>query len=172
MQLSQIERLTLLNQFEILKRLDKTDEYDHLIVVLREGYVSEYQRIADLVSGEVSAEDCRLVSDTLAMFRSLEHYHDTANDGDLKKRHFSHFVGFDGNHEGRLRGLARHEMLDRGMWSESRRREKDTDGFNSHSRTRESYRRMIAEWKQRGEPHPLTKDDAHAIVEAAKLPYG
>src|SRR6266496_4199766 len=86
MKLDVYQRTVLINQFEILKRLDPKGEWDNAITVFRNGYESEYRDY--MVDGReiLSEEAADEVIQILQMFRTLDQAKSKAK-----------FEGFDGN---------------------------------------------------------------------------
>lgn len=170
MNLTKIERLTLINQFKILKKLENTDDYDENIQILEEGYSFFYRNIFEHLYEDLSEADCKFVRDVLSMYRTIERYKEDSKDVGIAKRPFSHFAGFDGNEESHLLSFALFELSKDNSWDESKpyRDKPYTDGFNSHMPARAIYEQMLAAWTSLGRRHPMSAEDVAAVLGANK----
>ena len=171
MNLTKLERLSLINQFEIRKRLEKTDAYDEWIKVLEEGYSLWYSEIFRNLSDDLSEEDCRFVSNVLSMYRAIHYYRQSAKEP-LKDTTFAEFAGFSGNEEGHLRSFALFEIHKDNSWDEQKSREQETDRFNSHMPVRDVYERMLRVYKglTLDAMSKLTKEQVEQVLAAASYP--
>ncbi|CUB24276.1 hypothetical protein BN2127_JRS3_03780 [Bacillus safensis] len=97
------QRAILINQFEILKRLDNNNEkdYDHNIEVLFNGYSTFYKKIFGDIEDEFPEEITRKVYDVLDMFRVLYSSYEQLTSEEKKEIDEKDvlFKGFDGNEE-------------------------------------------------------------------------
>lgn len=167
MKLTKYERKILINQFEIRKRLEATDQYDRLITILEEGYSYWYEEAVTGMCDDVSEDDCRFVRDVLLMFRMIEWYKQDSGDA-LEGELHTHFAGFDGNNEAELMGFAKFEIEGERQWDEQKRYAKITDGFNSHMPMRQIYERMLRVFNSLGSMRKLTRDDVMKVLAAAR----
>ena len=158
MELDRIQRLILLNQFEILNRLDpKSGDYGHYMEVLRRGYAVFYHEFLDSVDEvEMSEDDGDFVFEILEFYRTIENYKlRNPGDADIERHPWGTFPGFDGNHEAKFMALARFMINDGGLYQEQLQYSNKNDNFNSNARVIPKYMSMLEKWKQRGrEPEP------------------
>ncbi len=163
MKLDSYQRTVLINQYELLRKLDPKDtHWTNAIEVFRNGYESEYSTYLASEAEGLSEEGAREVTDILSMFRALERA------GSEEK-----FTGFDGNHpiEAKYGGFVSH------LWSTRRFNESqhaDIDGGNSHMEMLPIYKRMVVAWKNGNERarFPLTPEDVKRIEAAVHYPEG
>lgn len=164
MKLTQIERLLLLNQYEILKRLSPDErqksEHDLKISALWNGYDDDFEQMfahfPEPFNPAVEAE----VREILEMFRALG----PRDGGRIPAA--AHFVGFDGNEETEHYAYAEFLLEERELWRESPR---DDHNYNTHTTVLPDYRAMLEEWKVSEHKFELTADDVQRII--AKAPY-
>ena len=73
MQLTEAERLALINQYELLKGVypEREDRYDVLIKCLTDGYLKDFEAQAEHLEPELSNEIRQEVRQILEMFRAL-----------------------------------------------------------------------------------------------------
>jgi uncharacterized protein YfbU (UPF0304 family) len=185
--LSSQDRLVLAQQHEILAMLrpddDESRHHQEMAKVLREGYTGEYGAVFAGIYPEMPRSECKLVWDILDMFRvvgasvsrlSAEDRSTLGPDAERRLR----FGGFDLNdsREGKMLIYVRY-LVDRERWEELKPRLAEIgDDGNSHSRRRETYERMLAEFTpvfeeavrdMRGHPGDLlTVDDLKRVAEA------
>jgi hypothetical protein len=148
MQLTEVDRWVLMNQYRILARLDPEGlEGDHekAVTVLEHGYESEYGDLVPWLSEEpMSQEEGRRVLDILDMHRDLLWSYEDLEDKSGIERSEVAFLGFDGNNETRALGYARF-LIDSGRWTELA---DSADGLNSHMPTMDMYGRMLPVWRR------------------------
>lgn len=175
MELTRIERVLLINQYEILKRLDEGEERHHeqQIDILRNGYKTFYSELAEWVSDDMSLDASKLVIDVLTLYAWIERYkEDHPDDKDIETHSWSSFMGFDGNNESEYMGFAQFLVEKQGKFGEQRA-QLETDGFNSHTESVRKYVRMIEAWKcildKHGDVHDryvLAQDEVREILDS------
>ncbi len=169
MQLDLVTRWILLNQYRLLARLDPEaeEECNRAVEVLSSGFEAEYSNLnRSIIHEPLSDEDCGEVVDILQMHRELRHSFDgLADKADLDERAIE-FRGFDGNEEGRYFSYAQFLIHDEGKWPELA---DAGDVPNSHMPVVETYRRMLAEWRQCREAHERTYGIDEDRLTAAEL---
>jgi hypothetical protein len=157
------ERLTLWNQYEILKKLDPggAKEYDVNQEILASGYELYYPEInPSIYEKTVSAAVGEEVQDILNMFRALKFSCNSL--GYKPKSHWAEFDGFDGNDAGGQYGFARFLRRTLGRWEELKDRPD-----NSHSGVSlDRYRRMLGTWHRLGQKYDLSADEIEQMAEA------
>ena len=143
------QRLSLLNQFEILSKIDETNRsyYEIKVQILKEGFEYHYD---EYIWGELSdplpKEDSRFVLDVLTMYKNIINSKSNLDPNDQEKiqSHDTCFKGFDYNDpkEVKLASYAEFfiEKLDR--FKELIEDEK-FEGFNSHFPTTSTYQRYL-----------------------------
>lgn len=173
MKLTRVERWILSNQYRILEQLhpQEGDWYSRSREALEQGYEREYDRIAQFVYAD---KDCMPVEqgvevfEILLMFCELLDAYQTLDDTSIDPGYIR-FRGFDGNNE------AAHLAYCRYLCEDERntrfRRLERGDDYNSHMPLLDNYRRMLADWRERGGGRrQLTKDDVIAIISQAPHP--
>jgi hypothetical protein len=163
MKLTGTERLLLSNQFRILAKVEPAEagHYMENVKILENGYTREYSLLIDDFSEEMSANACELVDDILDMHRALKDAYEELQDKSGIRAADIKFHGFDGNNEIEYLRYASF-LFNQGRWEES----KGANGecANSHARTLDRYRDMLAQWKTSADRHKLTCEDIVRIV--------
>jgi uncharacterized protein YfbU (UPF0304 family) len=164
--LTDVERLLLANQYEILGLLKKDDDYSRMAENLRDGHKWLYEQQATQISENLLDADVDHVLSILAIYSDLRDSYNQLPDKLEVDEHLVEFPGFDGNSESELLHFSR-ALSEHGNYSETIGK----DARNSHMPTTDMYRRMIAEWMRLGEPrYPLSKDQILNIVQARVHP--
>ena len=166
LELTDVERLLLANQYDILGMLKKDDDYTRMAENLRDGHKWLYEEHATRISDNLPDEDVDHVLAILGIYSDLRDSYSELTDKSGIDEHFVSFPGFDGNNESELfhfaRALSKNESFSDTIGKDAR---------NSHMPTTDMYRRMIEEWKSMGEPHyPLSKDQILKITQARVHP--
>jgi uncharacterized protein YfbU (UPF0304 family) len=156
MSLTDFERLSLINQYEILKGLhpDHDHHYDPIIKALTDGYLRDFENLAGHLEPVLGDEVRTEVREIFDMFRALAPGHGA------KPRLI--FGGFDGNEEGEHYAYASFLLEDLDLWKESQ----DSD-LNSHTDMLSDYRKMLAVWKSWQDKWHPTADEIERIVAVA-----
>lgn len=173
MNLTQTERLILLNQYEILKKLDhkNAEHYNKATEILENGYTSYYKDLFRGLSPDMEKSECDFVVEVLEMYRAIEDYkRRNPTDSDVVNDPFSHFAGFDGNNEAECHGFAQFLINVQKKWQEQTPYEQQTDGYNSHTPMKDFYERMLDVRRSLGKPFPLSHAQVRAILQAAPHP--
>ncbi|MDP9379776.1 MAG: YfbU family protein [Chloroflexota bacterium] len=163
MQLSQVERWILTNQYRIMEILDSTKarQYARARKVLESGYELEYDSISQHIDRHtLGAEACREVRNILSMFVALSSSYTALTDTSGIEEQDITFRGFDGNSETAQMGYTRFLVDQKQMFTDLPR----GDSFNSHIPLLNTYRRMLREWEQSTYKYNLTKDDIIRIT--------
>lgn len=169
MDISVKERILLINQYEILKRLDKnnTKHYDELIEILSSGYSIFYNQIEGVLLDEMQESEGRIVLDILSVYRIIESYKKkNPNDKDIVDHLWSTFKGFDGNEEAEYLGFTQFLLNNQGKFTEQLIYNDQTDDFNSHMPVLDKYRKMINSWQNFGKKYNLSKENILQILNA------
>lgn len=157
------ERLTLWNQYEILKRLnpDDTKEYETNQEILSNGYEQYYSEIDPSISEKTTKPDVsREVEEILEVFRAIKF--SCKRLGYTPKSHWAEFEGFDANDGGGHYGFALFVRRTLGKWDELKDRPD-----NSHSATSlDHYRQMVRVWRRLDRSYELTTDQIEQIAVA------
>ena len=148
------QRLSLLNQFEILAKIDKENKshYEERVEILKEGYEYHYDEyIWGELSDPVSKKDSQFVLDVLKMYRDITWSKSNMDPDDQEKikSHHTFFPGFDYNDskEVKLAIYAEFYIEKLGRFQELIE-DKDFDGFNSHDLKIDTYERYLANYKK------------------------
>lgn len=163
MNISDVERLILINQFTILEEKNPQDSYYRQgREILESGYKVLYTEITNTLSKEMSEEDGEFVIDVLQMYRTLhDSYNNLEDKKDLKESDVV-FKGFDGNEEGNHYSFAKYFVQDFKRFSEF-----ENASFNSHSNKIPKYQRMLIEWRKLDRyDYDLTVEEINNIINA------
>src|SRR5690625_3786338 len=106
MKLSPTERQILINQYLILKKLDKNNDtghydandYDNFITILHEGYEGLYDKVLYNLNYSIPEEIVREVRDILYMYDRAIISHEKLSEDEKQNysRHKINHAGFDG----------------------------------------------------------------------------
>jgi uncharacterized protein YfbU (UPF0304 family) len=151
--LTKSERLILLNQYEILIKLDpeRAEEYGNFQTIVMSGYRPLYGELG-IIGDEIEETVYREVVDILDMFRFLKSSYENLADKDGIRQQDVEFKGFDGNGSQGHYGLVCFMIQDLGRWSEFRKYE-----LNSHSEVLPEYRDMLARFVRVPDKFNLSK---------------
>jgi uncharacterized protein YfbU (UPF0304 family) len=151
--LTYAERLSLWNQYEILKHLDPEEakQYERNQEILSSGYESFYTDMNLSIDPDpVSKQVCEEVLHILGMFRAINFA--CKKHGYTPKSGRAQFEGFDGNASTGHFGLARFLRRKEWKWDELA-----ASPDNSHNlASLDRYRSMLAKWEQISERYDLT----------------
>ena len=142
--LTPFERLQLVNQFEILEKLnpDDADHYAAKREIIEKGYTIRYEDVFSEVFDEMSIAECKYVYDVLDMYRVLIRSFGALTDKEGLSPDDVKFQGFDGNNESKRHAFVEH-LKKEGRWTEVL-----TGYLNSHSMSTMSlYPRMLSNFK-------------------------
>lgn len=151
--MNKIERLSLINQFEILKSLnpEESSYYEQKIEILEEGYIYHYDELFGNLSTELPKEDSRFVLDLLNMYRDINFSKSNFTEIQLEeiKDLSTQYQGFDYNdeYEARLGFYAKFFINDLHRFQELIEDE-DFDDFNSHWLMLDKYRLYLSRYEE------------------------
>lgn len=156
MQLTKVEKLVLINQYEMLKGIypNRREDYEVILSALQDGYEQDFEQLVCRSDTPLTEETYKEVRDILEMFRAI-----TGPEGSSVR-----FAGFDGNEETEHYAYARFLLEERGLWRESR---PENNEYNTHFPVLEDYRLMLSEWERLGRRHDLTAEELDQIVSKA-----
>ncbi|HAP8955145.1 TPA: YfbU family protein [Enterococcus faecium] len=152
--MDKFQRLSLVNQFELLAKFDDQNRsyYERKIEILREGYEYHYDdEIWSDLSEPLPKEDSRFVLDVLNMYRDINFSKSKLNldENQITKSYYTHFLGFDYNDpkEIKLAFYAKFfiEKLDR---FPELVEDKEFEGFNSHQLMTNTYNKYLSNYKE------------------------
>lgn len=169
MKLSLVERMLMVQNFEILARLnpEEAEQYERKIEVLRYGFELLYDDLAEeFVKGDtvVTEEEGMYVLSVLSMYDGLTHIVQDQQITVPEDVWFP-FPGFYGNEEMKEFVFAMHLNKD-GRWDALTR---DGEIPDSHMPTKDTYSRMLSVlngMKPRG-PGPLTEEQVLQVLRAS-----
>lgn len=155
-----IERRILINQYRILEALNP-DDREHALhrEILESGFVGQYGHVIREVE-ELSQEDCRLVSNSLSLYRALQHARKRLGDG-VATEHEVCFPGFDGNGETDFMAYARFLQTQRLFTDVT-----NENGFNGWDCEVPRYKRMLAAWETVDRKHEMTAEEVRRVLDA------
>ncbi|MCU6618544.1 YfbU family protein [Achromobacter mucicolens] len=168
MEISQRDRLMLINQYKILASLnkDEADHYNELISILENGYKVFYSQLDEWISDEMPEEQGRFVLDVLDLYRAIEDIKRATKDDRLLGHRYSFFPGFDGNNETAHMGFCRFLIETQGKFQEQKQYLLKNDNLNSHMPMIEKYIRMLEEAKNLPNKWRMSVDEALRVLEA------
>lgn len=148
MKLTKEARLSLLNQYRILERLDSesADHYRKLIAILENGYELHYGELDQAIVEPMDEEQCREVLDVLSMFEALGSSYKKLK-GEEKNgidKHRVEFAGYDGNNETELMGYVAFTVEQLKTFTHVVKRGK----YNSHFPAADRYREMLERFRR------------------------
>ncbi|MCS0030428.1 YfbU family protein [Vibrio diabolicus] len=166
--MSEIERLTLVNQFLILEKLypEEADYYEKNRIALQQGYQAHYRTVFEHLWDEMPEDQTREVLDILEMYRAITWSHSEFKKNqpiDPKYR----FPGFDGNEESDQLSYCHYFIVNLDRYQELVSNREYPD-FNSHCPMLPKYRKMLSVWKNLREQYSLslTPSQIERILEA------
>lgn len=150
MQLSDIERLILANQFRILEGLASNDElkknYRDKQIIVERGYIMEYEQlICTLQDNNMSETDYKEVREILTMFNDIQWSYDNLTDKTGVDANQITFKGFDMHTEAEQCEYAKF-FLKGSQVSPDFLRKMSSD-MNSHQPMLHEYKKMLGGWK-------------------------
>jgi uncharacterized protein YfbU (UPF0304 family) len=170
MKLSIVERFLIASHLQNLANLNPQDaqHYDHQREAIENGYEYHYSEVLGTITEDVLVEeDCQEVLDILHMFDVLEYSASQMSPKPEIKDWQYTFRGFDGNNEPKQLRYAEWFCTD-GRYAAFEARM--PNGFNSHSRVLDTYRRQLQVYRDLGEPLTVTKEQLEAVAAAAIHP--
>ena len=166
LQLTDIERLLLANQYDILGLLKKDEGYTKMAENLRDGHKWIYEQHATQISDNLPDDVAEHVLTILGVYSVLRDSYKQLSDKSGIDEHAVTFPGFDGNNEAELLHFA-HALSKNGNYAETIGK----DARNSHMPTTDMDRRQITEWKNLGSPrYPFSREEVLKIVDARTHP--
>lgn len=158
--LTDVQRMILANQHEILAILKQDEAHQCLAEQLRDGHEWLYSQELGAVSPTLSEVDTEFVVTILEIYTNLQNSFRVLADatgilgGELQ------FPGFDGATEA---GLLR---FSRALYKSKKYRcSLASRGGDSHAATRDRYGRMITRWEDLGTPaFPLSREQISSIL--------
>jgi uncharacterized protein YfbU (UPF0304 family) len=167
-EITDIERLSLINQFLILEKLnpEEAEYYEKNRIALEQGYKAHYKTIFEHLWDEMPEEKTKEVLDILEMYRSITWSYIDLNKGKKSDPKYA-FKGFDGNEESEQLSYCHYFIVNLERYQELVQNPEYPD-FNSHCRMLDRYRRMLAIWKQEKEKNDfkLTLEQINKIFAA------
>lgn len=180
MELSKVERIMLVNQFEMLKTSEQSiygDDYiDRYIEILINGYQNHYDEIFNFISDPMDKQKSEFILELFQMYDGIwKVVNENPDEFDEDDKYKAGFPGFDGNEPDRDYGYAsflgkHYNFYDlyeaKGIAKADRR----FGSFNSHgSENLNRYERMHEVYKdiiqQKGHWYLLTVEDVKNILE-------
>ena len=157
--LTPIERLTLLNQFRILNRLEPNEGWAETVAVLEGGFSNEYGTLLDYLGTELPADEGDFVVAVLVMYEAMQ-YAVPAGEGGERDPYV--FPGFDGNNEGAYLAYYKHIIDVQKRWDYLRRGR----DLNSHFPTLHLYRTMLIRFREMNVAiHEMTPEQAEELIQ-------
>ena len=166
--MTEIERLSLVNQFLILEKLypEEAEYYEKNRLALEQGYKAHYKTIFEHLRDEMSEEQTREILDILEMYRAITWAYSGCNKGKKVDSKYL-FPGFDGNEEPDQLAYCHYFIINLERYQELIRNPEYPD-FNSNEPMLSRYRRMLSVWNQEKVQYSLklTQEQIDKILEA------
>jgi uncharacterized protein YfbU (UPF0304 family) len=169
MDLNEKERLILINQYEILRKLDANDSerYEKNIEILSNGYEIFYDRLNPWSFDVMPEDESRFVLKVLDLYRFVEfHKENNPEDTEIIEHNWGTFKGFDGNNETDYMGFVQFTINTDGKYTEQLPYQNSTDNYNSHEATAGKYQSMIQKWQELGGKYKYPKETVLEILNA------
>jgi len=164
--LTNVDRLLLYNQFEMLRLLTlnsdspgNAETYEERQEIIASGYHWHYGDIFAHIEEPTPYKDSEEVIQILEMYRAIDNFRVENPDSDFSSPYIK-FLGFDGNNEIEQFSYARFIIQTQERFSESKH-------LNSHWPMLPTYRRMLRAWNKSVNPFKLTKEDIMRIEQAS-----
>jgi len=157
-ELTDLDRLILANQYEILGALKKDKSYEELAESLRNGHKWIYDGIFSGLADVLPEAQANFVLDVLGLFEKLQDFYNALPDKSGIESHEVLFPGFDGNGEGTLISFAA-AIRKKGHYEHVAA----ARNLNAHMPTIDLYVRMLDAWRNAGAPLRLDTSDYDAI---------
>lgn len=147
MNLTNVERLSFINQMKILEKLypENAEKLSQDRIALENGFSLHYEWIFEGLHEEMSKDDCSEILDILDMYRaitfSLRKMDATHT---LHEHRLAKFKGFDGNNERQHLDYVWYFIVELGRYDELKVGKLPT--FNSHTRMLSTYKKMLKRW--------------------------
>ena len=171
MKLDTLQRMMLVNQYEILSHLDPTSKsyYDERIEILRSGYEVFYDGFTAAYDSPMSVSESKFVLDVLDMYRAFEGFkHNNPKTTVFDKKFNAYFRGFDGNNETSYMGFVQFLIDVQKKYGEQLPYKDKTDDFNSHMPMADNYRKMLEVRSKLPNKFALSEADIEAILKAVE----
>ena len=166
--LSKYQRLSLLNQYNILRELaiirgDKkeADRYKEFITIITNGYVGEYNYLTEHLLDEFPEDESEFVWNTLEMYSYIYSSFKNIEKPQIDESKIL-FPGFDYYYESDYYEFCRYVLFDLKMFDELT--ENDRTDFNSHCRCCSKYHVMLNKWKNMGGPLDLSEKEIIDLI--------
>ena len=162
--LTNVERLILANQYEILSQ-QADNEYDTVKFLrtakqLRDGHKWLYEQIFEHIDDDLDNESAEFVVNVLSLHKALLSSYEQLDDKiDLKEKDVL-FKGFDGNNEGSLMYFAE-ALSEDGRFCEVL----EKGNLNSHCPMIRRYQEMLQTWETFDKEYKLSKEQILEIID-------
>lgn len=170
MKISQIEKLILLNQYEILIGLypENKKSYINKIKILENNYECFYESLIQSQSTpSINNSDLNFIRDILDFYRVI-HYYKKDNEihrKEIEDMEYSYFNGFDGNNELKFKIFCEYLINDRNEYIEQKEYFKENDDLNSHQEMIKIYNNIIKKWKLYDKNKDLNLKEIKSIIQ-------
>jgi len=147
--MDKFQRLLLVNQFEILSKIDAENgsDYEKKIEILKGGYELHYDDdVLDQILDPLSEEDCTFVIDVLHMYRDINYSKSKLDPSDQEKieSHNHSFLGFDYNDPKEIKLASYAEFFIKKLERfQELVEDEEFAGFNSHQTMKSTYQRYL-----------------------------
>lgn len=156
MEFTDVERVILANQYEILGKLGDEQAYLDLAENLRDGHEWIYnQKIS--VSPIFTKEQSDFVASILELYRVIQNSFDDLSDKGSLTEDRVKFPGFDGNNEGEYKRFFS-ALVENDQFAQVKA------NTNSHMRKVSTYKNMLDKWESLGKGYTLSLDDIETIL--------
>jgi len=166
LKLTDVERVLLANQYEILAYIKNDPHYEKLACTLRDGHEWLYSQDLDHISENLAADKAEHVIKILGIYGDMHASFEKLSNQDGIDAGSLSFPGFDGNNEADLYSFAR-ALQANGKFEKTL----GPNPRNSHHPTTEMYERMIEKHRELNKPNfPYSREQIIAILDAQTHP--
>lgn len=148
MELTDIERIILANQFEILAILkpDEKEEYLEKKEIVNKGYFLDFEQLyAFITENKITYAECAEVRSILCMFDNIQSSYENLTNKSSINENDIFFKGFDMQSEAEQCGYAEFFLSKRSTYNKFL--PKRTKDMNSHAPMLRQYREMLSAWE-------------------------
>ena len=154
------QRLILLNQYKILKKIypEEALQYSIYQEIVSNGYTLHYNDLLENMNEPMSKEEMEFVLDILDVYNSLSFAVDKRQEYPSYKNKKIVFPGFDGNNEYKYIEYMQFYIYKLNRF-EALKKDSSLD-YNTHGETIDIYKHMIDVWKSFGNERFNLSDEA------------
>lgn len=153
------QRLILINQYKILEKLypEDAETYARYQEILEDGYTLHYNDLIEYMAKPMPEEEMEFVLDILDLYSTM-HLAVYRSANEKYKGKTIYFPGFDGNNEFEYLKYTRFFIFRLDRFQELKK-DDSFESYNTHSPTLETYKAMLAYWRDSSEKNKFILSD-------------